>query len=309
MCHSRAPECMNDWRCRRVAGADGRTARYLRLAGLRKYGRSDGLALRSPDLISSDPASRRQGDDLSMNAPDADEADFPIEPGLPMARLPDIGQWAHHAALLGGGLVSTVLGERPTPEFRAERLTRLGATGISPIFGGPSYWLSARATYRASPQAWLGGMGMDRFLPVIVDFPFYADGFIEFVPPAGYTPQAGDLRRVFFYFSDLPAGGPVLLSVLVFTEAQQGQTGHLSLGYNPLEGGGEEAPLTAPVTIPVPSSPEWLYSPLSVDLLVYAQDLPAQPVFILEVGAGISVARFASATLHRPPPVISQGPT
>src|SRR5258706_13100814 len=76
-------------------------------------------------------------------------------------------------------------------------------------------------------------MGMDRFLPVIVDFPFYADGFIEFVPPAGYTPQAGDLRRVFFYFSDLPAGGPVLLSVLVFTEAQQGQTGHLSLGYNP----------------------------------------------------------------------------
>jgi hypothetical protein len=123
MCRSRAPECLRDWRCRRVAGADGRTARHLKLAGLRKYGRSDGLALRSADLISSDPASRRQRDDLSMNTPDADEADFPIAPGLPMARLPDTGQWAHHAALLGGGLVSTALGERPTPELRAERLT------------------------------------------------------------------------------------------------------------------------------------------------------------------------------------------
>src|SRR5258706_7143988 len=92
MCHSRAPECMNDWRCRRVAGADGRAARYLRLAGLRQYGRSDGLALRSPDLISSDPASRRQGDDRSMNDPDADEADFPIEPGLPIAPPAEIRQ-------------------------------------------------------------------------------------------------------------------------------------------------------------------------------------------------------------------------
>lgn len=85
-----------------------------------------------------------------MNMPDRNELPREID------RLAETRSWAHHVADLDSGKVESFPLNRPvTPLSRVERMMRLGRPFDDTIFGGPSYRLTPRRPYQASPPAWL----------------------------------------------------------------------------------------------------------------------------------------------------------
>src|SRR5262245_56360695 len=97
------------------------------------------------DVAVGSKAGTWPGDGL-MGTPDVNESRRqPYE-------LEETHRWAHHVADLNSGQVLTFLLERPiTPLSRAERLSRLGRVIDPSIFRGPSYTLTPRTPYQASP--------------------------------------------------------------------------------------------------------------------------------------------------------------
>ena len=65
-------------------------------------------------------------------------------------------RWLHHVADLDSGEVRTTTLDRPiAPLPRTERLSQLGHRFDPTLLGGPSYRLTPRQPYQASPEAWL----------------------------------------------------------------------------------------------------------------------------------------------------------
>jgi hypothetical protein len=72
----------------------------------------------------------------------------------PLLRRPEVRRWAHHVADLNSGEVHTdVLEAPPTSTSRVAGLSRLGSVGGTTIFNGPSFVLTTRIPYVASPEA------------------------------------------------------------------------------------------------------------------------------------------------------------
>jgi hypothetical protein len=112
-----------------------------------------------------------------------------------LGRRADTRQWAHHVADLNSGRVlSTVMREPLTAKSRVEGLSRLGPA-FEAILGGALYRLTPRTPYQASPEAWLSGFGIDYLNLRIPDIQWTPEG-------APSTP--GDMKGLFFYFSQLP---------------------------------------------------------------------------------------------------------
>jgi hypothetical protein len=110
----------------------------------------------------------------------------------PLRRRPEVRQWAHHVADLNIGEVHTsVLGEPPTSRSRIEGLSRLGSLGGTTIFNGPTFVLTSKIPYVASPESWVTAL-IDYFNPFV--------GMQWTSPPSPQNP-----RNLTCYFSQLPA--------------------------------------------------------------------------------------------------------
>ena len=202
-----------------------------------------------------------------------------------MDRRAEIKQWAHHVADLNSGRIrSTVLREPPTSKSRLERLARLGSA-FDRILGSPLYRLTPRAPYQASPEAWLSGFGIDYLNLRIPD--------IQWVPE-GAPSTPGDMKGLFFYFSQLPPELS-LLTISLNGHAMSGTVGHVAVGYVPF--GEEFAPPTGQVRIPIkPVAPEQQ----TLDLLFDPRGMEP-PSFVMTLEANIGWLEFTSVTLRTAP--------
>lgn len=218
-------------------------------------------------------------------------------------------EWAHSAVDLNTGrVITTALEGPPTAEARAEALSRLGPPiGIFP-YDPPFCRLSPRVPYQASPGAFLSGVGIDWFSPesdyTAPDGHKY--GTITFLPPRPWVPGLGDLRALYFYFSQLNAGAaldppPVLLTIPLYGVSYPGAQGHVSVGY--VELGHEQGPISGQVRVGFPD----LGGVLWLDVL-YAPLSEIQPEFVLNIEVGLEEVIFTSATIALPPPVFDPGP-
>jgi hypothetical protein len=172
-----------------------------------------------------------------------------------------------------------------------ERLSRLSSILDTTIFGGPSYRLTTRTPYQASPEAWVVGDGIDYFSPRV-------DG-IQWTPE-GAPSQGGDRRDLFFYFSQLPAERS-LLSISLVAAAVAGTVGHVSVGYVPLDD--EGGPVAGQVRIPLQDfDTEHL-----LDLTFDSRGMDP-PEFAMTLEANITWLMFTSVTLRTAPLVVFPGP-
>jgi hypothetical protein len=93
---------------------------------------------------------------------------------------------------LNSGEVHTdVLDAPPTSTSRVEGLSRLGSVGGTTIFNGPSFVLTTKIPYVASPESWVTAL-IDYFNPLV--------GMQWTSPPSPQNP-----RNLICYFSQLPA--------------------------------------------------------------------------------------------------------
>jgi hypothetical protein len=92
----------------------------------------------------------------------------------------------HHVGDLSAGeIVSTDLDRPVTPPARARRLQRAGLQLTPPRFGGPSFRLTPRVPYQASPEAYLVAFNATIYLP-------FSDTIIWEVPSDhDYSPLLG----------------------------------------------------------------------------------------------------------------------
>src|SRR5262249_11015591 len=122
----------------------------------------------------------------------------------------------HHVADLNSGQVLTFLLDRPiTPLSRAERLSRLGRVIDPSIFRGPSYTLTPRTPYQASPMASLTAFGANEY-----------EAYWNQI--CWYQPQQPDYvaRQMDFNFT-VPPVGLSLVSLSVLGDAYQGVQGQV----------------------------------------------------------------------------------
>ena len=118
------------------------------------------------------------------------------------------------ADLNSGEVHTAVLDAPPTSTSRIDGLSRLGSVGGTTIFNGPSFVLTTRIPYMASPEAWV---------VVRIDY---------FNPRVGmqWTPadHPEDVKNLICYFSQLPAERSLLTISLVASASDTG--GHVSVG-------------------------------------------------------------------------------
>jgi hypothetical protein len=136
----------------------------------------------------------------------------------PLLRRPKVRRWAHHVADLNSGEVHTdVLDAPPTSTSRVEGLSRLGSVGGTTIFNGPSFVLTTKIPYVASPESWVTAL-IDYFNPLV--------GMQWTSPPSPQNP-----RNLICYFSQLPAERSLLTISLEAIVSDTG--GHVSVGWVP----------------------------------------------------------------------------
>ncbi len=125
----------------------------------------------------------------------------------------------HHVADLDSGEVLTFTDDGPlTASTRASRLARLGHVfDGNTVFGGPSYRLTPRRPYQASPEAYLIASHVDGYLADADE--------ITWDPPADLGTTAG-LRGLRASFAVSPDRRSVL-SVAMSGSAWPGRVGHL----------------------------------------------------------------------------------
>jgi hypothetical protein len=73
-----------------------------------------------------------------------------------LTELEERQSWTHHVAdAATGELLTTQLSQPVTPLSRLERLSRLGHQFDLSILGAPTYRLTPRHAYQASPRGWV----------------------------------------------------------------------------------------------------------------------------------------------------------
>jgi hypothetical protein len=136
--------------------------------------------------------------------------------------LAETQSWVHHVADVNDGKVLTFALDRPvTPLSRTERLARLGHLIDTSIFGGPSYKLSPKTPYQATPEAWLSAQHPDHY---------WAEyDAIVWQPPQdlGIQPMP---RGMHFFFEVSPEWRSVV-SISLSGKAWPGTTGHVRLDH------------------------------------------------------------------------------
>jgi hypothetical protein len=125
----------------------------------------------------------------------------------------------HHVADAGSGEVVTSELDRPvTPLSRARRLERAGVVLTPPRLSGPSFRLTSRRPYQASPEAYLVPVNATFFLP-------FDDTIVWQVPEDhDFSPFLG----LDAFFSDSPSD-PAVLTVTLSAKAWPGRTGAVEL--------------------------------------------------------------------------------
>jgi hypothetical protein len=107
-----------------------------------------------------------------------------------LAELQETQGWVHHVGDLDSGeVLTTPLDRPPTPMSRAERLSMLGPPWDWTIFDGPSYRLTPRVPYQASPEAFL--------IAELVSFTTFDDRITWQLPQNPGPGQSGVLRAHF----------------------------------------------------------------------------------------------------------------
>jgi hypothetical protein len=197
--------------------------------------------------------------------------------------LTETQAWVHHVADLDSGKLLTTPLDRPVaPLSRAERLSRLGAVFDPSIFGGgPSYRLSARKPYQASPEAWLAAG--------TIGFSSYDDEF-TWQPPPDPGPGGGGLMRVHFAVSpDVRS----VVSLSLSGYSWPGTVGHLR--------------------VDAAWSPASIRVPIGADFGAHTVDLTFVPLggreseILIFLEAGIRMLVLRSIAFRAQPPVLDPG--
>jgi hypothetical protein len=164
-----------------------------------------------------------------------------------------------------------------------QRLSRLSTALDQTSFGGPSYRLTTRTPYQASPEAWVTAH-LDHFTPRV---------------GMQWTPQVHpeDHKDLTCYFSQLPPERSLLSIAL---EAAAVTTpGHVSVGWVPLDQGG---PVQGLVRFPI-QGPDTDYT---LDFTFDRQGMEP-PEFVMTLEVGIDWMLFDSVTLRTAPLVTFPG--
>jgi hypothetical protein len=144
--------------------------------------------------------------------------------------------FVHHVAdAASGRIVTTALERPPAPLSRAERLSRLGHRFDPSIFGGPTYRLTPRVPYQASPLNWLTIYDANIARPDGEDHVFWS------LPRDFNPPDPPGLRA---YFGAPPAGRCVATLSLA-GNSWAGQAGHVVVR---AYGGSAPASISVPFT-------------------------------------------------------------
>jgi hypothetical protein len=204
----------------------------------------------------------------------------------PLLRRPEVRRWAHHVADLNSGEVHTdVLDAPPTSTSRVEGLSRLGSVGGTTVFNGPSFVLTSKIPYVASPESWVTAL-IDYFNPVV--------GMQWTSPPSPRNP-----RNLICYFSQLPAERSLLTISLVASAPNT--VGHVSVGWVPHLGGG------------LPQDDHLVRYPIQGGDTDYTLDFTferagmAPPDFVMTLQPGIEWMLFNSVRLQTAPLVVFPG--
>jgi hypothetical protein len=204
----------------------------------------------------------------------------------PLRRRPEVRRWAHHVADLNSGEVHTaVLDGPPTSTSRVEGLSRLGPVTGTTVFNGPSFVLTTRTPYLASPESWVTAL-IDYFNPLV--------GMQWASPPSPQNP-----RNLTCYFSQLPAERSLLTISLVAAAVSAPAAGHVSVGWVPVHQGG---PPHDVVRFPI-QGPDTEYT---LDF-TFERAGRAAPEFVMTLEPGIEWMLFNSVTLQTAPLVVFPG--
>ena len=204
----------------------------------------------------------------------------------PLRRRPEVRQWAHHVADLNTGEVHTsVLGEPPTSRSRIEGLSRLGSLGGTTIFNGPTFVLTSKIPYVASPESWVTAL-IDYFNPFV--------GMQWTSPPSPQNP-----RNLTCYFSQLPAERSLLTISLVASAVSAPAAGHVSVGWVPVHQGGLPSDV---VRFPIQGGD----TEYTLDF-TFERAGQAPPEFVMTLEHGIVWMQFNSVTLRTAPLVVFPG--
>ena len=195
--------------------------------------------------------------------------------------------WVHHVAELDSGKALTTALDGPiAPLSRAERLSKLGPRFDPSIFDGifgPSYRLTPRRPYQASPTAWLNAS-------TVGDYYAAYDYIIWSMPQQDDTSVVQ--RFMTFSFDAAPTMRSVV-SISLAGKAWSGKLGHVRVG--------AEAP-PASIRFPIADT----YAAHTVDLsFVPISGQPSVIWMVLE--AGIEMLTFNSVSFAAQPLVIDPG--
>jgi hypothetical protein len=204
-----------------------------------------------------------------------------------LSELEETQQWTHHVADIEKGDVRTTVLARPlAAASRAQRLSALGRRFDPSIFDGllgPSYRLSPRKPYQASPPASLSASTANDY--------YAAYDYIVWTMPQ-QDDTAAVQRFMTFSFASPPQRTSVV-SISIAGKAWAGKLGHVRVGL--------EAPAVS-VRFPIAD----VYAAHVADLVfVPMPDRPAEIWMTLE--AGIEILTFNSIALAAQPPVINPG--
>ena len=204
----------------------------------------------------------------------------------PLLRRPKVRRWAHHVADLNSGEVHTdVLDAPPTSTSRVEGLSRLGSVGGTTIFNGPSFVLTSKIPFVASPEFWFTAL-IDYFNSFV--------GMQWTSPPSPQNP-----RNLICYFSQLPAERSLLTISLEAIASDTG--GHVSVGWVPHLLGGR------------PKDEDMVRYPIQGPITEYTLDFTferagmAPPDFVMTLEPGIEWMLLNSVTLQTAPLVVFPG--
>jgi hypothetical protein len=202
----------------------------------------------------------------------------------PLLRRPKVRRWAHHVADLNSGEVHTdVLDAPPTSTSRVEGLSRLGSVGGTTIFNGPSFVLTTKIPYVASPESWVTAL-IDYFNPLV--------GMQWTSPPSPQNP-----RNLLL----LPAAGRAVPAHHLVGGDRVGHGGHVSVGWVPHLLGGR------------PKDEDMVRYPIQGPITEYTLDFTferagmAPPDFVMTLEPGIEWMLFNSVTLQTAPLVVFPG--
>jgi hypothetical protein len=197
--------------------------------------------------------------------------------------LAEAQHWVHHIADLNSGNSSTAALERPSTMLsRAERLSKLGPRIDPSIFDGifgPSYRLTPRRPYQASPAAWLNAS-------TVGDYYAAYDYIVWSMPQQGGADSQGFMT---FSFEQAPTMRSVV-SISLEGKAWSGKTGHVRVG--------SETP-SASISFPITDA----YATHTVDLsFVPVSSQPTVIWMVLE--AGIEIMTFRAVSFAAQPLVL-----